>query len=90
MQFIIGLSEKPFLIQARPAEMGRHCILYDWNLVEDQVSYKYKWFSLQDWVSLWFLPCDKSEEQFTSPQGLAWLIPLWVDRDPEVCKILSL
>nr|XP_056710923.1 rotatin [Euleptes europaea] len=37
-----------------------------------------------DWVSLWFLPCDNSEEQFTSPQGLAWLIPLWVDRDPEV------
>ncbi|KAL8182370.1 UNVERIFIED_CONTAM: hypothetical protein K2H54_055043, partial [Gekko kuhli] len=42
-----------------------------------------------DWVSLWFLPCDNSEEQFTSPQGLAWLIPLWVDRDPEV-KFTSL
>ncbi|XP_060100048.1 rotatin isoform X2 [Heteronotia binoei] len=41
-----------------------------------------------DWVSLWFLPCDNSEEQFTS-QGLAWLIPLWVDRDPEV-KFTSL
>ncbi|XP_054840962.1 rotatin [Eublepharis macularius] len=42
-----------------------------------------------DWVSLWFLPCDNSEEQFSSPQGLAWLIPLWVDRDPEV-KFTSL
>ncbi|XP_048363804.1 rotatin isoform X3 [Sphaerodactylus townsendi] len=42
-----------------------------------------------DWVSLWFLPCDSSEEQVPSPQGLAWLIPLWVDRDPEV-KFTSL
>ncbi|XP_077208985.1 rotatin isoform X2 [Paroedura picta] len=42
-----------------------------------------------DWISLWFLPCDNSEEQLTSPKGLAWLIPLWVDRDPEV-KFTSL
>uniref|UniRef100_A0A8C8RE34 Rotatin n=1 Tax=Pelusios castaneus TaxID=367368 RepID=A0A8C8RE34_9SAUR len=37
-----------------------------------------------DWVSLWFLPYDKSEEQISSQLGLAWLVPLWVDRDPEV------
>ncbi|XP_053106081.1 rotatin isoform X3 [Hemicordylus capensis] len=42
-----------------------------------------------DWVSLWFLPYDNSEEQVPSHQGLAWLIPLWVDRDPEV-KFTSL
>uniref|UniRef100_A0A8C5S8A8 Rotatin N-terminal domain-containing protein n=1 Tax=Laticauda laticaudata TaxID=8630 RepID=A0A8C5S8A8_LATLA len=38
----------------------------------------------EDWVSLWFLPYDTSEEQGQFRQGLAWLIPLWVDRDPEV------
>nr|XP_006121480.1 rotatin isoform X2 [Pelodiscus sinensis] len=39
-----------------------------------------------DWVSLWLLPYNKSEEQEQVPSqlGLAWLIPLWVDRDPEV------
>ncbi|XP_042319434.1 rotatin isoform X2 [Sceloporus undulatus] len=42
-----------------------------------------------DWVSLWFLPYDGREEQSLSRQGLAWLIPLWVDRDPEV-KFTSL
>ncbi|KAM6373603.1 rotatin isoform 4-T4 [Alca torda] len=37
-----------------------------------------------DWISLWSLPYDNSEEQVASQLGLAWLIPLWVDRDPEV------
>ncbi|XP_068252573.1 rotatin [Nyctibius grandis] len=37
-----------------------------------------------DWVSLWSLPYDNREEQVTSQLGLAWLVPLWVDRDPEV------
>ncbi|NXP27460.1 RTTN protein, partial [Scytalopus superciliaris] len=37
-----------------------------------------------DWISLWSLPYDNSEEQVLSHLGLAWLIPLWVDRDPEV------
>ncbi|NWX40487.1 RTTN protein, partial [Steatornis caripensis] len=37
-----------------------------------------------DWVSLWSLPYDNSEEQVASQLGLAWLVPLWVDRDPEV------
>ncbi|XP_049755865.1 rotatin isoform X1 [Elephas maximus indicus] len=38
-----------------------------------------------DWMSLWFLPLGSpSEEHVSSQQGLAWLIPLWVDRDPEV------
>ncbi|XP_074843618.1 rotatin isoform X2 [Carettochelys insculpta] len=37
-----------------------------------------------DWVSLWFLPYNKSEERIPSRLGLAWLVPLWVDRDPEV------
>ncbi|XP_072708914.1 rotatin isoform X1 [Ciconia boyciana] len=37
-----------------------------------------------DWISLWSLPYDNSEEQVHSQLGLAWLVPLWVDRDPEV------
>ncbi|NXN16088.1 RTTN protein, partial [Indicator maculatus] len=37
-----------------------------------------------DWISLWSLPYDNSEEQASSHLGLAWLVPLWVDRDPEV------
>ncbi|KAM9024235.1 rotatin isoform 2-T2 [Ara ararauna] len=37
-----------------------------------------------DWISLWSLPYDDSEEQVLSQLGLAWLVPLWVDRDPEV------
>nr|XP_033790141.1 rotatin isoform X2 [Geotrypetes seraphini] len=38
-----------------------------------------------DWVSKWCLPYDHgSEDQMPSHLGLAWLIPLWVDRDPEV------
>ncbi|NXF08583.1 RTTN protein, partial [Smithornis capensis] len=37
-----------------------------------------------DWISLWSLPYDNSEEQVLSHLGLAWLIPLWVDRDSEV------
>ncbi|MBN3295227.1 RTTN protein, partial [Amia calva] len=39
----------------------------------------------KDWVSLWSLSDDQNtEEQTASRLGLAWLIPLWVDRDPEV------
>uniref|UniRef100_G1MJ99 Rotatin n=1 Tax=Ailuropoda melanoleuca TaxID=9646 RepID=G1MJ99_AILME len=38
-----------------------------------------------EWMSLWFLPLGShSEEHGPTQQGLAWLIPLWVDRDPEV------
>ncbi|KAM6135084.1 LOW QUALITY PROTEIN: rotatin [Pterocles gutturalis] len=37
-----------------------------------------------DWISLWSLPYDNGEEQVLSQLGLTWLIPLWVDRDPEV------
>ncbi|NWS75872.1 RTTN protein, partial [Crotophaga sulcirostris] len=37
-----------------------------------------------DWISLWSLPYDSSEEQVLSQLRLAWLVPLWVDRDPEV------
>nr|KAF6472387.1 rotatin [Molossus molossus] len=38
-----------------------------------------------EWLSLWFLPLGgHREEQCPVQQGLAWLIPLWVDRDPEV------
>uniref|UniRef100_A0A6J0TVC1 Rotatin n=1 Tax=Pogona vitticeps TaxID=103695 RepID=A0A6J0TVC1_9SAUR len=42
-----------------------------------------------DWISLWYLPYDNSEEQVCPRQSLAWLIPLWVDRDSEV-KFTSL
>ncbi|XP_010116166.1 PREDICTED: rotatin, partial [Chlamydotis macqueenii] len=37
-----------------------------------------------DWISLWSLPYDNSEGQDASQLGLTWLVPLWVDRDPEV------
>lgn len=38
-----------------------------------------------EWMSLWFLPLgSQSEEHGPAQQGLTWLIPLWVDRDPEV------
>ncbi|XP_009866087.1 PREDICTED: rotatin, partial [Apaloderma vittatum] len=37
-----------------------------------------------DWITLWALPYDNNEEQIASQLGLAWLVPLWVDRDPEV------
>ncbi|XP_048451707.1 rotatin [Rhincodon typus] len=39
----------------------------------------------QDWISLWSLADEQNnEDQMPSQLGLAWLIPLWVDRDPEV------
>ncbi|XP_049637623.1 rotatin [Suncus etruscus] len=38
-----------------------------------------------DWVSLWFLPLGgQREDPALIQRGLTWLIPLWVDRDPEV------
>ncbi|XP_006892807.1 PREDICTED: rotatin [Elephantulus edwardii] len=38
-----------------------------------------------DWMPLWFLPLGSHGDERVSPQqGLTWLIPLWVDRDPEV------
>ncbi|XP_054984156.1 rotatin isoform X2 [Sorex araneus] len=38
-----------------------------------------------DWMSRWFLPLGgPGEDQAPGQQGLMWLIPLWVDRDPEV------
>uniref|UniRef100_A0A5F8GAE1 Rotatin n=1 Tax=Monodelphis domestica TaxID=13616 RepID=A0A5F8GAE1_MONDO len=41
--------------------------------------------NILDWISMWSLPYDSNtEEQHLTQQGLAWLIPLWVDRDPEV------
>ncbi|XP_067888445.1 rotatin isoform X3 [Heterodontus francisci] len=39
----------------------------------------------KDWISLWSLAYEhNNEDQIPSRLGLAWLIPLWVDRDPEV------
>ncbi|XP_037364313.1 rotatin isoform X2 [Talpa occidentalis] len=38
-----------------------------------------------EWMSLWFLPLGgHGDERAPAQQGLTWLIPLWVDRDPEV------
>uniref|UniRef100_A0A8C9MY58 Rotatin n=1 Tax=Serinus canaria TaxID=9135 RepID=A0A8C9MY58_SERCA len=42
-----------------------------------------------DWISLWSLAYDSGEEQVLSHLGLAWLVPLWVDRDPEAAFILQ-
>ncbi|XP_038666001.1 rotatin isoform X2 [Scyliorhinus canicula] len=39
----------------------------------------------KDWISQWSLTYEhNNEDQMPSRLGLAWLIPLWVDRDPEV------
>uniref|UniRef100_UPI00398F126B rotatin isoform X1 n=1 Tax=Pristiophorus japonicus TaxID=55135 RepID=UPI00398F126B len=39
----------------------------------------------KDWISLWSLAYEPNNaDQMPSRLGLAWLIPLWVDRDPEV------
>ncbi|MGH0175713.1 UNVERIFIED_CONTAM: hypothetical protein FKN15_071650 [Acipenser sinensis] len=39
----------------------------------------------EDWISSWSLAYDQnSDEQAATRLGLAWLIPLWFDRDPEV------
>ncbi|XP_048832883.1 rotatin isoform X2 [Brienomyrus brachyistius] len=35
-----------------------------------------------EWLPLWSLTHELPEDR--SAQGLAWLVPLWVDRDPEV------
>ncbi|XP_039695744.1 rotatin isoform X1 [Pteropus medius] len=44
-----------------------------------------------EWMSLWFLPLGShSEEHSPAQHGLAWLIPLWVDRDPEQVRFTSL
>nr|XP_008259681.2 rotatin isoform X1 [Oryctolagus cuniculus] len=40
-----------------------------------------------EWMSLWFLPLGSHCEEHAAAaaqRGLTWLIPLWVDRDPEV------
>ncbi|XP_046689537.1 rotatin isoform X1 [Silurus meridionalis] len=46
----------------------------------------------KDWMSLWSLGPEQSADDPCSAQfGLTWLIPLWVDRDPEVrCASLAL
>ncbi|KAL6462919.1 hypothetical protein MHYP_G00293410 [Metynnis hypsauchen] len=45
----------------------------------------------EDWMSLWSLGQEQSADEPSAAQlGLAWLIPLWVDRDPEVrCASLA-
>nr|XP_023650287.1 rotatin [Paramormyrops kingsleyae] len=37
-----------------------------------------------EWLPLWSLTHELPEEQSAQGLGLAWLVPLWVDRDPEV------
>lgn len=45
----------------------------------------------QDVISQWSLGNETGEEANNAQLGLAWLIPLWVDRDPEVrCASLGL
>ncbi|KAK1172118.1 hypothetical protein AOXY_G4615 [Acipenser oxyrinchus oxyrinchus] len=39
----------------------------------------------EDWISSWSLAYDQNTDEQAAPRlGLAWLIPLWFDRDPEV------
>uniref|UniRef100_A0AAV2L739 Rotatin N-terminal domain-containing protein n=1 Tax=Knipowitschia caucasica TaxID=637954 RepID=A0AAV2L739_KNICA len=45
----------------------------------------------EDVISQWSLGNETNEEASNAQLGLAWLIPLWVDRDPEVrCASLGL
>ena len=42
-------------------------------------------FLRQDFITQWSLGQEAGPEEANGSQlGLAWLIPLWVDRDPEV------
>ncbi|RXM97154.1 Rotatin [Acipenser ruthenus] len=44
----------------------------------------------EDWISSWSLAYDQNtDEQAATRLGLAWLIPLWFDRDPEAAFILQ-
>lgn len=48
-------------------------------------------FLPQDFISKWSLGNEAASEEASSFHlGLAWLIPLWVDRDQEVQTISSL
>ncbi|KAF5919023.1 hypothetical protein HPG69_003658 [Diceros bicornis minor] len=50
-----------------------------------EICMKYLSGLLEEWMPLWFLPLGSHSEEHAPPQqGLAWLIPLWVDRDPEL------
>lgn len=60
-----------------------HSIKTFWNVTETM------FFSLfclhQDFISQWSLGNEAAAEEASASQlGLAWLIPLWVDRDQEV------
>ncbi|XP_051879982.1 rotatin isoform X2 [Pristis pectinata] len=51
-----------------------------------QLSYEMKTQAKdKDWISMWSLAYEhNNEDHVPSRLDLAWLIPLWVDRDPEV------
>ncbi|XP_072907804.1 rotatin [Hemitrygon akajei] len=51
-----------------------------------QLSYEMKTQAKdKDWISMWSLVYEHNNEDHVAPRlDLAWLIPLWVDRDPEV------
>ncbi|XP_072118621.1 rotatin isoform X3 [Mobula birostris] len=51
-----------------------------------QLSYEMKMQAKdKDWISMWSLVYERNNEDHVAPRlDLAWLIPLWVDRDPEV------
>lgn len=63
-----------------PSHLGVQFTILSWGTAHPRPP-----FSWQDWVSLWFLPLGgQSEDPALIQRGLTWLIPLWVDRDPEV------
>uniref|UniRef100_A0A673ISU8 Rotatin N-terminal domain-containing protein n=1 Tax=Sinocyclocheilus rhinocerous TaxID=307959 RepID=A0A673ISU8_9TELE len=55
------------------------------------LSHEMKESKNEDWIFLWSLGREQSSDGQSATQlGLAWLIPLWVDRDPEVrCASLA-
>uniref|UniRef100_A0A4W3H9F4 Rotatin n=1 Tax=Callorhinchus milii TaxID=7868 RepID=A0A4W3H9F4_CALMI len=86
MKYLTGLLE---VISAFYVEWGGNAMSYMGKGVTKsavlcllQLSHE---MMTQTWVSLWSLAYEQNnEEQMPSRLGLAWLIPLWVDRDPEV------
>ncbi len=62
------------------------CIILSWMVISTAVLHILSVCVLfKDCISLWSLGREQSSDGQSAAQlGLAWLIPLWVDRDPEV------
>lgn len=62
-----------------------NCSITDCADFSSFIYYLFVFFFFQDLISQWSLGNEAaSEDTVASQLGLAWLIPLWVDRDQEV------